>query len=185
MKPVEALLIIDVQAGHIEGAGRLPGAGPLIKALTELLDNARANGALVVHVQNDGPLGKSDEPGTPGWELHLAAAPTEIVIRKQKADTFDGTDLAGLLTQHGVRSMAITGVMSELCVSATARTALAQGFRVVLPHDAHASNDIPAVPGVNEMVPAATVSRVAEWALLGHGIELVQAEVDFTSPHHQ
>lgn len=185
MKPVEALLIIDVQAGHIEGAGRLPGAGPLVARLAELLDKARANDALVVHVQNDGPAGKVDEPGTPGWELHLPPAPTEVVIRKRMADAFDGTELAALLAKNGVRSMAITGVMSEMCVSATARTALAQGFRVVLPHDAHASNDIPAVPGATEMVPAATVSRVAEWALLGNGIELVQSEVHFVSPHHQ
>ena len=185
MKPVEALVIIDVQAGHIEGAGRLPGAGPLVETLTGLLEKARANGALVVHVQNDGPAGKVDEPGTPGWELQLPAAPTEIVIRKRKADAFDGTDLAGLLTQHGVRSMAITGVMSEMCVSATARTALALGFRVVLPHDAHASNDIPLTPGFSDQVPAATVSRVAEWALLGNGIELIRTDVDFTSPHPQ
>jgi hypothetical protein len=31
-----------------------------------------------------------------------------------------------------------------MCVAATARTALARGFRVVLPHDGHATYDIPA-----------------------------------------
>ena len=52
-----------------------------------------------------------------------------------------------------------------MCVQATARTALARGYRVVLPHDAHATYDIPAVPGVSDEVPPHIVSRVAAWAL--------------------
>jgi nicotinamidase-related amidase len=66
--------------------------------------------------------------------------------------------------------------MSEMCVSATARTALARDFRVVLAQDAHTTTGIPAVPGVREAVSAEVVSRVAEWAL-GDGPELV-AKVD-------
>jgi streptothricin hydrolase len=38
-------------------------------------------------------------------------------------------------------------------------------LRVGLPHDAHATYDIPAAPGISEIVPAAHASRVAEWAL--------------------
>jgi streptothricin hydrolase len=52
-----------------------------------------------------------------------------------------------------------------MCVSATARTALALGLEIALPHDAHATYDIPAAPGISAMVPAGMVSRVAEWAL--------------------
>jgi hypothetical protein len=42
--------------------------------------------------------------------------------------------------------------MSEMCVQATARTALARGYRVVLPHDAHGTYNVPAVPGVSEEI---------------------------------
>jgi streptothricin hydrolase len=38
--------------------------------------------------------------------------------------------------------------MSEMCVSATARSALQRGIAVVLAHDAHATYDIPAMPGI-------------------------------------
>jgi hypothetical protein len=38
--------------------------------------------------------------------------------------------------------------MSEMCVSATARSALQRGIVVVLAHDAHATYDIPAMPGI-------------------------------------
>jgi nicotinamidase-related amidase len=62
--------------------------------------------------------------------------------------------------------------MSEMCVSATARTALRLGFGVVLPHDAHATYDIAAAADISDVVPAAIVSRVAEWAL-GDEIDIV------------
>jgi streptothricin hydrolase len=59
----------------------------------------------------------------------------------------------------------VCGVMSEMCVSATTRSALNEGYHVVLPHDAHATYDIPAVEGLADAVPHAMVSRAAEWAL--------------------
>lgn len=177
--PVEALLMIDIQSGHVFGTGAVPDAARLVEHAADLLDRARASGALVVHVQNDGPVGKVDEPGTPGWELHLSVEPsaTEVVIRKTNDSAFAGTALADLLEERSVRSMALCGVMSEMCVSATARAALSLGFRVVLPHDAHATTDIPAAPGISDLIPAATASRVAEWAL-GNEIEVIPRSDD-------
>jgi streptothricin hydrolase len=90
---------------------------------------------------------------------------TEFVVRKSADDGFDQTKLSDLLTEHGVRRLAICGILSEMCVSATARSALTRGYQVVLPHDAHATYDIPAVAGMAELVPHAMVSRAAEWAL--------------------
>jgi streptothricin hydrolase len=104
---------------------------------------------------NAGAPGTEDEPGTPGWALFIEPAPGETIIRR----------------------LAITGVMSEMCVSATARSALYRGLAVVLPHDAHATYDIPAAPRIAPAVPAAMVSRVAEWAL-GDQLELVATSRD-------
>jgi len=183
--PVEALLIIDIQTGNVTGSGAVPDAARLLENAADLLDKARSSGALVVHVQNDGPAGMSDETGTPGWDLHLPVDPsaTELVIRKKVDDAFNGTLLAALLHEHGVSSLAICGLMSEMCVSATARTALSLGFRVVLPHDAHATTGIPPTPGISPEIPAATVSRVAEWAL-GNEITIPPhaSDVSFTTP---
>jgi len=64
-----------------------------------------------------------------------------------------------------------------MCVSATARSALARGYHVVLPHDAHATYDIPAAEGIAELVPHAMVSRVAEWAL-GDEIDVIAHAAD-------
>ena len=176
--PVDALIVVDVQTAFVSGAGAVPGAARLLDRVSDLLDRARQSGAVVVHLQNDGAPGADDEPNTPGWELYLPVkpGPSEHVIRKPRDDGFDGTPLGEVLVQAGVRAVVICGVMSEMCVQATARTALARGYRVVLPYDAHATYDVPAVPDVSDAVPAHVVSRVAAWALGDQAENTVPAE---------
>lgn len=179
--PVQALLVVDLQAAFVAGGNPVPDARRLLDRVERLVRRARAAGALVVHLQNDGPAGEPDEPYTPGWELYLpvAAGPAETVIRKTEDDGFASTTLEDRLTAAGVASLAVCGVMSEMCVLATARRALELEYRVVLPHDAHATYDIPAAPGISERVPAAMASRVAEWAL-GDEVEVVARAEDVT-----
>lgn len=172
-EPVECLIVVDVQRGFVTGPAALPDAARLLDRVGRLAGRARRAGALVVQLQNDGAAGEPDEPGTPGWELMLTE-PGDAVIRKTADDGFTEPRLAELLTGHGVGRVAVCGLLSEMCVSATARGALERGLAVVLPRDAHATYDL------NE-IPAATVSRVAEHAL-GDAPELPLAdEVGFTA----
>ncbi|MGW7084554.1 isochorismatase family protein [Streptomyces sp. NPDC054871] len=184
-KPVQALIVVDMQAAFVTGADAVPEAARVLDRTTDLISRARAAGALVVQLQNDGEPGAVDEPGAPGWQIHLPADTDrgEKVLRKTVDDGFEETGLADLLAEAGVHELALCGVQSEMCVMATARTALELDFRVVLPHDAHATYDIPAAEGISDMVPAAMVSRVAEWAL-GDEVEIVARaqDVEFTKP---
>lgn len=165
--PCDGLIVVDMQTAFVSGPDAVPGAVQLLDRVRDLLVRAREAGAVVVHLQNDGPPGADDEPGTPGWELYLPveAGPREHVIRKPRDDGFHATPLGEVLISAGVRSLAICGVMSEMCVRATAETALDRGYQVVLPHDAHGTYDVPAVPGVSALVPAHIASRVAAWSL--------------------
>ncbi|MCX4769839.1 isochorismatase family protein [Streptomyces sp. NBC_01260] len=183
--PAQALIVVDVQKAGVTGERAVPGAAGLLRRTADLIARARRGGALVVHLQNDGAPGSGDEPHTPGWALHLPVGegPAEVVIRKTRDDGFAGTSLGDLLTGAGVESLALCGVMSEMCVQATARTALALGHRVVLPYDAHATQDIPAAPGISAAVPAAVVSRVAAWAISGDAeVTVPAADVTFAAP---
>ncbi|MFG3254055.1 isochorismatase family protein [Streptomyces sp. NPDC048172] len=184
---VEALVVVDMQRAFVTGGGdgtaeggAVPEAERVVARTRELLARAREAGAYVVHLRNDGEPGTPDEPGTPGWELHLPVEPGEAVVRKTTDDGFEETDLEEQLRGRGVKALAVCGVQSEMCVRATAETALCLGFRVVLPHDAHATYDVPPAPGDTEKVPAAMASRVAEWSL-GDEVEIVAraAEVEF------
>lgn len=175
----DALIVVDMQAAFVCGPNAVPGGPELAERIESLLGRARAAGVLIAHLQNDGPDGAPDEPGTAGWDLALVLqlSEHELVIRKTADDGFkgaalDGTGLDELLRRHGVNRLVICGVQSEMCVSATARTALARGLRVILPHDAHGTYDIPAVAGLADVVPAHHVARVAEWAL-GDEVEII------------
>ena len=177
--PVQALVIVDIQTAFVTGDEAAPASQQLLANLSDLLEHARRDGALVVHLQNDGPPGAPDEPGTRGWELFFPVAESnrELVIRKLKDDGFDGTPLDEILRRHGVGRVCVVGVMSEMCVLATARAALERKFGVVMPHDGHATFNIGPAPGTTQGVPAAMASRVAEWAL-GDEVEIIAHTTD-------
>jgi len=177
LRPVSALLIIDAQAGLLEGGGAIPDASELVERLATVLAAARSAGALVVHLQNDGAPGTIDEPETTGWFIHprLRPIPDEVVLRKTSDDGFEGTELETVLVREQVTRIAVVGLLSEMCVSATVRGALARGLEVVLVRDAHGTYNL-------EDIPSSIVSRVAEHAL-GDEIELVNAaSVTFIRP---
>jgi nicotinamidase-related amidase len=170
--PVQALLVVDMQRGLLAGPQAVVGAAALTERVEELIARAAGAGALVVQLQNDGAPGQIDAAGEPGWELALAGG---TVIRKSTDDGFADTPLGALLGQRRVRRVAICGVLSEMCVSATSRGALARGLGVVLPHDGHATYDL-------DDIPAGVVARVAEHAL-GDQPEFVASTTDVVFGH--
>ncbi|ASW05159.1 isochorismatase [Rhizobium sp. 11515TR] len=160
----DALLVVDVQNAFVHGPSAVPGHAMLRSAVEALLDRARSAWTPVIFLQSDGPAGALDEPFQPGWKLHFPPLSGEVVIRKTEDDGFEGTDLDSILTAFGVKNLVICGVLSEMCVAATARGALERGYGVLLPHDAHATYDVPPGPG-SQGVPAAMAARAAEWSL--------------------
>ncbi|WP_017537704.1 isochorismatase family protein [Nocardiopsis halophila] len=170
-----ALVLIDAQQNMLVGDEAVPSAPDVGPALADLLARARAAGAVVVHVQNDGGPDEPDEPHTPGWELVHAPEPGEHVVRKGECDAFAGTDLAGLLSRAGVRTAVLAGMQSQYCVAATARGALGQGLDTVLVAGAHATYD--------EDEDAHAISRATEQDLRAEGVRVLPgAEVAFTAP---
>ena len=168
---ITALLVIDAQQGLLEGENAVPDAAIVTDRIVQLLTAARSAGTLVVHLQNDGAPGSLDEPETPGWFIHPRLSPEEgeIVLRKTGDDGFEGTELQAILARHDVNCMAVAGLLSEMCVSATIRGALVRRLKVVLVRDAHATYPL-------DDISAAVVSRVAEHAL-GDEIELLDTSL--------
>ncbi|OKP77990.1 isochorismatase [Ensifer adhaerens] len=173
----DALVIVDVQRAFISGPEAVPGHVDLQRAVGLLLQTARSAGVPVIFLQNDGPKGAVDEPETDGWQLFFAAKAGEVVVRKRHDDGFDGTDLEDQLRARKVETIAICGMLSEMCLAATARTAMAKDFTVILANDAHATYDVPPGPGRSPMVPARLAARAAEWSL-GDEIVLTDAVED-------
>jgi nicotinamidase-related amidase len=169
LRPVSALLIIDAQQGLLDGEAAIPNAKVVVDRIAALLAAARSAGALIVHLQNNGAPGTIDEPETVGWFIHPILAPEadEIVLRKTGDDGFEDTELETVLARKRVTRIAVAGLLSEMCVSSTVRSALKRGIEVVLVHDAHGTYNL-------DDIPSSIVSRVAEHAL-GDEIELGNA----------
>jgi streptothricin hydrolase len=174
LKPVSALVIIDAQQGFLDGETAIPNARVVVDRIAALLAAARSAGVLIVHLQNNGAPGTIDEPETNGWFIHPRLTPEadELVLHKTGDDGFKDTELEIILAHRQVTRIAVAGLLSEMCVSATIRSALNKSIEVVLVHDAHGTYDL-------DDIPSSVVSRVAEHAL-GDEIELAQAaEVAF------
>lgn len=133
----------------------------VIPGIQRLLDHFRKNGSPVVFTAvgteiRDGSdlacwaralddagmnlLGTRIHPpvGDPSWQIDPALEPRkeEIVLNKRSAGTFATTDLAELLRSRGVDRVVITGVVTDVCVSTTAREAADRNFKVVVVSDA-------------------------------------------------
>lgn len=177
-----ALVLVDLQRAFVEGETAVPTSAVLVEAARAQLKAARAANCLVVHLQNDGQPGDADEPGSAGWSLVLDLDPREVVIRKVGDDGFDGTGLDDLLRERGVKAISVCGLLSEMCVAATARTAMRLGYRVLLAHDSHATYAVPAFGPTESPVPAELAARAAEWSL-GDGVLLPNhgEHIQFTS----
>jgi ureidoacrylate peracid hydrolase len=75
--------------------------------------------------------------GDPSMEviLELAPAPGELSVQKHWYDAFAGTALDGALRARGVRSLVVTGTMTDICVLATVVGAFNREYRVTVVED--------------------------------------------------
>ncbi len=139
-----ALLIIDVQKGMDDPARRPRNNPDAEQNIARLLDEWRAAGKLVVHVQHDSlnpdSVFVAGKPGFPIKNL-VAPLPGEPWIIKHHHSAFIGTDLEDLLREAGISTVVVTGLVANHCVETTARMANNLGFDVYLPRDATASWD--------------------------------------------
>lgn len=171
-----ALIMVDMQCEFIEPSGLFATLGIDLSMyvqsrprLAALLTAARANGAMVVHLQNtalpgrmsdspaqirfnlrmhtaarrDGPPLRYTIPGTPGhaFAREFTPLPEELVVRKYRSSGFWGTNLDMLLRSNGIKTVVVGGCTTEGCVESTARDAMFNDYYVVIPEDCVASDD--------------------------------------------
>lgn len=125
------MLVVDVQVAFVPLIWR---GEELVDRIASLIAAARARGVPVIALQQTGP---GMEPGTAPWQLSPGLEP-DLRMEKQATDSFYGTDLANVLAARDVDTVVITGVATDYCVDATARSALSHGLDVILVADGHA-----------------------------------------------
>jgi nicotinamidase-related amidase len=135
-----ALILIDLQNDYMPG-GAFPlwNTEPVLANIRTAMEEARALGVRIVHVQHiaDPKLGLSPffNEGTHGAEIETSiadAAREAPIVIKQYADSFHQTSLESLLAAWNVDTLLIAGMMTQNCVTHTAISKAAENYRVVI-----------------------------------------------------
>ena len=153
----DALILVDVQHDFCPGGKLAVDEGhEVVDVLNAWIERAREGGAVIVasrdwhpegHVSFEAQGGEWPEhcvQGTEGAELHseLALPDDAILVSKGNVrerdnySAFEGTGLAPVLGERGVRRVWIGGLAQDVCVKATALDSVKHGFRTSVILDA-------------------------------------------------
>lgn len=147
-----ALLIVDFTVGFNDAA--LFGGGnidPAVKRTVGLLEFFRNRKLPVAYTRvvyaddgSDGGIFATKQPRLlmlterhPAGQVvpELAPRAGELVVRKNQASAFFGTNLAPWLVQQGADSVVVAGCTTSGCVRATVVDAISYNFRPLVAHD--------------------------------------------------
>ncbi|NJE42769.1 nicotinamidase [Thermococcus sp. GR6] len=153
--PEAALIVVDMQRDFMPGGALpVPDGDKIIPRVNEYIRKFKERGALIVatrdwhpedHIsfmEQGGPWPKHCVQNTPGAEF-VVELPEDAVVISKAADPdkeaysgFEGTNLAEILKEKGVKRVYVCGVATEYCVKATALDAVRHGFETYLLRDA-------------------------------------------------
>ncbi|GAB1472127.1 cysteine hydrolase family protein [Chloroflexota bacterium] len=174
-----ALLIIDIQKDYFPG-GKFALVNPLAaaKKAYELLQCFREHDGRHVHIQHISREPDADffVRGEEGSDIHDAVAhfEGEPIVYKHYPNSFRETNLLEILKGWGVERVVITGMMTHMCVDATARAAADFGFQVWVAEDACATRDL---EHNGTLIPAEQVHKAFLAALSWYGQVMPSEEV--------
>ncbi|WP_030384062.1 isochorismatase family protein [Streptomyces sp. NRRL S-241] len=143
--PADAtLILVDYQNTYTRGVMELSGWEPALEAAAALLARARAAGAKVVHVVNDGGEGTPYDIRAEIGAIHprVAPAPGEPVVVKTVPNAFVDTDLGEHVDAAGHKDVIVVGFMTHMCVTFTAEGAFLRGNRPTVVADACATRPL-------------------------------------------
>jgi ureidoacrylate peracid hydrolase len=188
-----ALLVIDMQNGFIHADGSCAAAGITLDGIDRvtassvaMVEAARAAHLPIVYTRHqyradflDAPpklLAMLNAEAAPlvagGWDAAVAdelkPLDGDTIVDKNRFDAFLYTDMEIVLRALGVRTLLVGGVVTNVCVESTVRSAAQRDFEVVVAADCCA-----AAPGFHDpalAAMAAVFATVTDWK---SGLDLV------------
>jgi nicotinamidase-related amidase len=140
VKQKKALLVIDLQNDYFPG-GRYPlwNTEITLKNVETALKKASIQKIPVILIQHQAEpsqgIAPFFNPGTSGVDIHpriLQAAPDADIVIKAHADSFEQTDLEGILIEKNISELLICGMMTQNCVTHTAISKKAEPYTVTV-----------------------------------------------------
>jgi nicotinamidase/pyrazinamidase len=189
LRPGDALIVVDVQNDFLPGGSlAVPDGDEVIPVLNRAVERFHSLGLPVVATRDWHPADHCSFAARGGtWPVHCVAdtegaafspdlrlPPDAILVSKATEASpdaysgFQGTDLAHLLAERGVKRVFVGGLATDYCVLNTVRDAVKNGFQVVLLEDAIRAVDVN---------PGDGGRAVAEMAALG-AVQVTEGSLD-------
>ena len=182
-----ALILIDIQEGfqqlHYFGGERNNPDAELYAGV--LLQHWRDRQWPIFHVKHCSVMpGSPLTEGKPGNEFQAVVKPLpgEPVIKKSVNSAFIGTDLQQQLEARGIQTVVLAGLITQHCVSTTARMAGNYGFKTYVVSNATAAfrstgpDGESHSPDLVHAVSLATIHREFATVLTAHDVLAVLAD---------
>jgi nicotinamidase-related amidase len=136
-RPNTALVVVDMQTAVVENAVN---RNLVVTTIASLVETARAQRVAVIWLQH------ADEglaTGSEGWRIvpELAPSGAEPLLEKSYPDSFEETDLEGVLSNLRVGRIFVVGAQTDGCILSTLHGAFVRGYDVTLVGDAHTTED--------------------------------------------
>ena len=142
-----ALVLVDIQNDYFPG-GKMELEGSITASLQarQLLGYFREMHLPLVHVQHTStrPGAAFFLPNTDGVNIHEHVRPLEqeVIIPKHYPNSFRDTGLLAYLREQQIRHLVICGMMTHMCIDATARASFDYGFECLVAEDACATRTL-------------------------------------------
>jgi nicotinamidase-related amidase len=132
-----ALIVIDVQVGLFRMKRPIYKEEELLENIKKVTEKARKAGIQVIYIQhaNKSILVKDTE----AYNIHPSLNPQKEDPRYHKTvgSAFEETSLHEDLQKNGIKTLVLTGLMTNACINKNSRAAKKLGYNVILVSDAH------------------------------------------------
>lgn len=142
-----ALINVDMQNCFVDNPKREGKGVPLLERINDFAAVCRTAGILVIHTRgiirddgaNAGVFGEIYPPAKEVFNKNAVSAALhpslvvderDIILDKPRYGAFHATDLELILRSHGIDTVIITGIATNVCCETTAREAMVRDFRV-------------------------------------------------------
>ena len=150
-----AVLVVDMQRFFTD-VPQFPPLDEMLPRLQRFLAAARAAGVLRIFTKVVIPAERWTDPWaqqfpTAVQDAHVQGSPfhssfepeqDDVILVKDRYSAFIGTGLEGLLRERGIRTVIVTGLVTDICVAGTARDAFQLDFHTVTLADCAAAESL-------------------------------------------
>jgi len=150
-----ALLVIDMQSCFFDeryDQVYVPSFDAIMPNINDMIRFFDLKNRPVIYTKHMDDSNSANNMMAVWWEKKIGGGTSDIheginrsknglIVEKTQYDAFFRTNLEELLNKNNVSSVVTTGIIADLCVETTARSAFMHGYRVFLPADAVAAQN--------------------------------------------